>query len=411
MDVKGAYLNGELDIEIYMKQAEGFVVQGKEDWVHRLKKTLYGLKQSGRVWYFKLHSFLISLGFARSACDHSLYTFKSSNNFTMIAIYVDDLVIATISTTLLRNIKAELSNTFEMTDLGELHWSLGLDIIQDRSKHILSINQKKYINHILERFKMTDCKPISTPMDPNAQLQHNENDTNISTDTPYQSAVGSLMYVMVATRPDIAYAVGAVSRFNTTPQQHHWAAIKRIFRYLRATSDFELQFSSSDPTTIGYCDSDWAGDRSDRRSTTGYLFTLENGAISWKSKKQQTVALSSTEAEYMAATHATKEAIWLRKLMQELNHQQLHPTTIHIDNQGAQALTRNPVQHNRSKHIDIQYHFVREQVEANQVQLKYLETSNMPADILTKPIARDAHERHLKRIGLVLGCHWEGMKE
>ena len=205
---------------------------------------------------------------------------------------------------------------------------------------------------------------------------------------------------MVATRPDIAFAVGAVSRFNNSPQTAHWTAVKRIFRYLQATRNLGLTYSKSGTALQGFCDSDWANDKADRRSTTGYAFTLANAAITWKSCKQPTIALSSTEAEYMAACQAAREAIWLRRLLQELGFGSTAPTAISCDNQGCIALTKNPVHHQRTKHIDMQHHFVRETVEANTTTFKYLPTADMPADVLTKAIPRPAHQQHCATLGL-----------
>ena len=219
---------------------------------------------------------------------------------------------------------------------------------------------------------------------------------------PYRSAVGSLMYAMVATRPDIAAAVSAVSRFMENPGSEHWTAVKHIMRYLKNTADWVLTLGSGCKLQlVGYCDADWAGgDLDGRRSTTGYTFSLGSGSIVWSSKRQPTVALSTTEAEYMATTNAAREAIWLRRLLGELGYTQAEPTVIYSDNQGSIKLAHNPVHHSRTKHIDVQHHFVRELVESNVVALRYCPTDANVADVLTKPLLRIKHVQCAEALGL-----------
>jgi hypothetical protein len=400
MDVKGAYLNGELEEEIYMRQAEGFEVEGKEDWVYKLQKSLYGLKQSGRAWYLKLHNFLQQLNFKRLHSDNSIYVLQQKDSITILAVYVDDLILASNNREALNHTKSKLKESFEMTDLGKLSWFLGMEINVNNNNNTVTLNQKSYIENILKRYGMSDCKPVSTPMETNNQLQQDPDGQEFEDPQMYRQAVGSLMYAMVASRPDIAFAVGAVSKFNNSPQTAHWNAVKRIFRYLQGTRNYQLVYRKLDEPLQGFCDADWANDKVDRRSTTGYTFCLANAAITWKSQKQPTVALSSTEAEYMAASHATREAIWLRRFLDELGFQQTAPTLIYSDNQGCIAMSKNPVHHQRTKHIDIQHHFVRDEVNNNTVTFKYLPTNEMPADVFTKAISKDAHERHCKKLGL-----------
>jgi hypothetical protein len=281
-----------------------------------------------------------------------------------------------------------------------LAYCLGIQIRRDRENRILWMSQEKYIGDILKRFNMEDCKPVGTPMDTSIKLTKDmepqtEQEKLEMKKVPYRSAVGSLMYAMVGTRPDIAAAVGVVSRHLENPGQAHWAAVKRILRYLKGTQKLGLQYGGN-PTSgllMGYSDADWAGDLETRRSTTGYMFQLCGGAISWNSKRQSSVALSTTEAEYMALSSATQEAIWLRQLLKDLHNPQQAATVIHEDNQACIAAVKNPTNHSRMKHIDIRYHFTREKVEAKEVVLEYCETNKMVADILTKAIGRPKFEQ------------------
>jgi hypothetical protein len=216
---------------------------------------------------------------------------------------------------------------------------------------------------------------------------------------PYASAVGSLMYTMTATRPDLGYSISTLSAYMADPGEQHWKAMKRVFRYLQHTANYRLELGGNDLTLQGYSDADWANSRDDRRSVTGYIFTLGAGVISWKSQRQKTVALSSTEAEYVSASTATREVLWLHKLLNEL-HQPQQTTTLHCDNQGSIALANNPTFHQRTKHIDTQYHFIRDEVERQVIKLYYIPTDQMIADVLTKPLRHVQHQWCVEQMGL-----------
>jgi hypothetical protein len=246
---------------------------------------------------------------------------------------------------------------------------------------------------------MSDCKPVSTPVD----VSHKLDDTGESTGVDklqYQAAVGSLMYLSVWTRPDIAFAVGMVARYTANPKQQHWAAVKRIFRYLKGSQDRGIEYANSPVDDLhGYSDADWAGDVVDRKSTSGYVFILANGPISWRSKKQTCVALSTAEAEYVALAAATQEAVWLKALIAELRGK-TSSITMYDDNQAAISMSKNPQFHGRAKHIDIKYHFVRDQVERKVIILKYCESSIMFADILTKGLPREGQDKLSRMMNL-----------
>ena len=418
MDVKTAYLNGDIDAEIYMRQPEGFVVPGKEQLVCRLNKSLYGLKQAGRAWNQKMDSTLIRMRFNRAEADHCVYCLRDDEVEMYIALYVDDLLIFSNSLDSLATLKAQLTRQFDMKDLGEAQYVLGIQIERDRTRRILRIGQQEYIRRVINRFNMSDAKGRATPMEISNQLSKEdspvtESDKDDMKTVPYGSAVGAIMYAMVGTRPDIAFAVTALSQFCSNPGRKHWQAVKHLLQYLKQTSHFTITYGATGSTfptnsgdsgtgfrVFGYCDSDWGSNADDRRSITGYIFLAAGGAISWQAKKQPTVALSTVEAEYMAATQATKEALWFRSLLTQIGLKPTTATTIMSDSQGAIDLTKNPEYHGRTKHIDIQHHFIRQHVASSNVVLSFIGTDQMAADVLTKALTKEKHNRAVSMLGI-----------
>ena len=399
MDVVAAFLAGYLELEIYMEQPEGFK-QGtdEEDLVCLLKKSLYGLKQSARIWNQKLRRMLISKGFLQTHSDHCVYIHPITK--VIIAIWVDDLIIAGKNTEDIDEVKRQLKEAFEMKDLGELKYFLGMQVHRNRQKRQIHINQSGYINTVLEKFGLLECNPVSTPIATGTKLCKATADEIMDDPKEYQSIVGSEMYPMLCTRPDLAYAISQISQFSNSPSKTHYAAAKRGLRYLKGTPDVGITFSGSLGLRLElFCDADWA-DGEDRKSIGAYIATLAGGAVAWKAKKQSMVAASSTEAEYMALLQATKESIWIQRLLSELGRKAENAETIYEDNQGAIALANNPEHHARTKHIDVQYHFVRDYVEKGKIKLEYCPTDEMVADALTKPLARDKHHKMMKRMGL-----------
>ena len=407
MDVKTAFLNGSLDCKIYMSQPEGFVDPDRPNHVCKLKKSIYGLKQSARCWNTTLDEYLKSVGYHKSNADGCIYlkSMKEANgriSFVILGVYVDDIIPVSNNPALLKAEKGALCERFEMIDQGEIHYLLGMSIKRDRENRTLLISQPNYVEKVLRKFGMENCKSVSTPLEPGRKFQKlSPSDEPFDVQT-YQQAIGCLTYVSTATRPDIAAAVGVLSQYMSRPSKDHWIGVKRVLRYLKGTLKYGLKFTvhEEEPELFGYSDADWAGDVDTRRSTSGYVFQIGSSTVSWSSRKQATVAKSSTEAEYVALSSATQEAVWLRRLMEDLGRQMDAPTTIYEDNQGAIELAKNAKYHNRTKHIDICHHFVRERVVSNEIQVIYCPTGDMIADIMTKGLAKLSFEKLRNLLGV-----------
>lgn len=394
MDVKTAFLYGTLDKEVYVEMPTG---HEEPNMVCKLNKALYGLKQAPRVWFKTLTDFLESLGFQAIPEDPNVYRNKETGLY--VAIYVDDLLIFGADKPAIATLKKNLSNRFHMSDLGPVAYYLGLEVQRARANKTIRLSQKTYLRKILVDLNMTNLRGAQNPMDPNLTLEPAAKD-HVAVDSEklrYQSAVGSLMYLMLGTRPDIAYAVSQVSRFSANPTDKHWSAVQRIFRYLKAQPSLGLVYRDED--LLGYTDANWARD-DDRKSTGGYLYKLGGAAISWSSKRQTTIALSSCEAEYMAASEAAKEALWMRRLLNEFGYEGSQQVVIQADNKSAIALAENPMHHGRTKHIEIRYHFIREEVTEGLIKLVYVSTKDEAADGLTKPLGGEAFAKFLQDLGL-----------
>jgi hypothetical protein len=286
--------------------------------------------------------------------------------------------------------KIEIAKFVTITDLGELHWILGIEIKRVRENRTIHLSQRSYIDSILRRYGFEDLKPVSLPMETSIRLTSAQSPSTTQEiahmrNIPYQEAVGSLMYASLGTRPDITYAVQTVSRFSKNPGQPHWEAVKRIFRYLKGTKELWLTYGGQQNVLKGYADADGSM-AEDRHAISGYAFLLHGGAVSWAAKRQEIVSLSTTESEYVAVTHASKEALWLRSLISQLFDIALEPTTLFSDNQSAIALTKDHQYHPRTKHIDIRFHFIRWIIENGSLHLIYCPTEDMLADTLTKAL-------------------------
>ncbi|KAK8951630.1 hypothetical protein KSP39_PZI004097 [Platanthera zijinensis] len=387
MDVKSAFLNGDLVEEVYVSQPPGFVIVGEEHKVLKLKKALYGLRQAPRAWNFKLDQSLSSLGFERSPIEHAVYKRVVGDSILLVGVYVDDLIITGSSGVEINKFKAQMKELFCMSDLGLLTYYLGIEVSQ--TPQVITLCQSSYTLKILEKFGMGDCNSSQVPMETRLKLSKT-GDYPLVDPTEYRSAIGCLRY-LVNTRPDIAYAVGIASRFMEKPNTQHFAVVKQILRYLKGTIGFGLSYERNlrgGTKLVGYCDSDHGGSIDDRKSTTGVAYFLGPNIISWMSQKQRVVALSSCEAEYISASIAAQQGVWLLNLLDDIRKRIRCKATLFVDNKSAIALTKNPVYHDRSKHIDTRYHYIRDCVERGMIEVEYVHTNDQLADIFTKALAR-----------------------
>lgn len=388
-----------------MRQPPGFEVEGREDWVCRLKVSLYGTRQGGSDWNSELDSFMVdSQGWTRVSHDIAVY-FKEweNNDWAIVGYWVDDGTGVGSESRLLELEKA-IDARYGISSAGELSWLLGMRITRDRSAKTISLSQSAYIDSLVTRFGLDNATPAATPFVQGVALTRdqcpaNDDEVREMANVPYRELVGSLMYLRVATRPDISYHVSVLSKFLNNPGRAHWEAAKRVLRFLKGSRDWKLTLGGFSDL-VAYSDADWAGDRDDRKSTGGYVFLVGRGAVSWSSKRQPTVALSSLEAEYMALTQAAKEAIWIKSYLADIDVHVHGPVTVFGDNQGSLALAKNPVFHARTKHIDIQHHFIRDCVASGTIFVDYISTHDMLADGLTKPLSRDKHLRFAYELGL-----------
>ena len=393
LDVLTAFLNAKIDEEIYI-EIPPYMETEFEDTVLKLEKALYGTKQAPRQWYRRLVAVLLQLGFKQLKSDPCLFRIITADGEVILAVYVDDMILAENSTILCNNIISQLEKAFEITDLGKLEWALGVKF-EYNSNGGICMHQEKYILECMVKFGLNINSSADTPMEiayiNQAVTRITDSDREYMQTVPYRNLIGSLMYVAVATRPDIAFAVGALARKNVDPAPSDWHAAKRVLKYLISTRNIKLCFDAPESSTVtlgGYVDSDWARDRSTRRSTTGYILTLnQSGPISWKSKLQEIVAQSSTEAEYIAAAKATQEVLGIRQTLVELGQPQQGPTHLGEDNSSTIHLSNNAVWNDRTKHIDVRFHFLRENVEMKKVLLVKVHTKENKADLLTKPLA------------------------
>lgn len=397
MDVKNAFLNGDLQEEVYMVPPPG--VSHRPGQVCRLKKALYGLKQAPRAWFDKFSSVVYSLGFTSSSHDSALFVKSSPAGHIVLLLYVDDMIITGDDADGISDLKATLSRRFEMKDLGNLRYFLGIEVAYSERGYLLS--QSKYTSDILERSRLTDTCVVDSPLEVNVRYNPTDGDP-LADPTLYRSIVGSLVYLTI-TRPDIAYAVHIVSQFVCSPTSVHWAAVMRILRYLRGTLYQSLLFPSTSSLELrAFSDADWATDQTDRKSTTGYCVFLGDSLISWKSKKQDVVSRSSTEAEYRAMASTTSEIIWLRWLLTDMGVSLSGSTPMYCDNKSAIQIAHNTVFHERTKHIEIDCHFTRHHFEQGTISLPFVSSSMQLADFFTKAHTIKRHRFFLDKLSMFL---------
>ncbi|GJV21467.1 zinc finger, CCHC-type containing protein [Tanacetum coccineum] len=391
MDVKTAFLNGDLDEEVYMKQPEGFVMPGNEHKVCKLVKSLYGLKQAPKQWHQKFDEVVLSSGFHLNQSDKCVYSkFDNSGKGVIICLYVDDMLIFGTDQNQVDKTKKFLSSRFSMKDMGEADIILGIKI--KRENKGIVITQSHYIEKILKKFNREDCSPVSTPMDPVEKLKPN---TGKPVDQlEYSRAIGCLMYAMTSTRPDIAYAVGRLSRFTSNPSRQHWKAITRVFKYLRGTKDYGLSYVGYPSVLEGYSDASWINHVEDSSSTSGWVFLLGGGAISWASKKQTCITSSTMESEFVALAAAGKEAEWLRNLIHEIPiwPKPIAPISIRCDSAPTMARAYSQIYNGKSRHLGVRHSMVRELIRNGVISIEFVRTQHNLADHLTKGLARDLLE-------------------
>jgi hypothetical protein len=381
LDVKNAFLHGELKETVYMYQPLGFKDPDHPNHVCLLRKSLYGLKQAPRAWYKRFADYVSSIGFSQSKSDNSLFIYRRDTTIAYLLLYVDDIILTTSTDVLRTSIISLLSSEFAMKDLGPLSYFLGISVTRHSGGIFLS--QKKYAEEVLERAGMSSCKSCPTPVDTKSKLSTNTG-TQYEDPSLYRSLAGALQY-LTFTRPDISYAVQQICLFMHNPMEVHMQALRRILRYIKGTSQCGLHLYSS-PTTslISYTDADWGGCPDTRRSTSGYCVFLGDNLLSWSSKRQPTLSRSSAEAEYRGVANVVSESCWLRNLLLELHCPIQKATIVYCDNVSAIYLAGNPVQHQRTKHIEMDIHFVREKVARGQVRVLHVPSRYQIADIFTK---------------------------
>jgi hypothetical protein len=404
LDISSAFTYGDLEEEIYMKQPEGYH-QGPPNVVCKLLKSLYGLKQAARQWNRKLHSVFASMGYSRLQSDSSIYIYSKGDVKVIVPVFIDDITLVSKCDASMDSAVQELSRHFKLRDLGPTTFLLAIQVHQDLQKRSISLSQQQYVEELLKRFAMDDCKPVKTPMTPGLDLsdvvvtpEEQEEMKNV----PYLSAVGSLQYLATMTRPDIAFAVSYLGRFNHNPGPRHWAAVKHLFRYLKGTASYKLVYTADDNEElfVTYSDASHGSCKATGRATGGYVTLVAGGAVGWSSKRQAFVTLSSTEAEYVAAVEAGKEIMWMRNILSEFGYTSPHPSTLFIDNKSGISVAKNPEHHGRMKHLDLRFYWLRDAVEAKLIDPVYKPAEEQVADIFTKPVGPSAFQFTLPLLGL-----------
>ncbi|CAH9107012.1 unnamed protein product [Cuscuta europaea] len=407
LDVKNAFLHGHLTEEVYMRQPRSFVHPHFPHHICRLRKAIYGLKQAPCAWFHRFSSFLLTHNFVCSKSDNSLFICRQGHSIIYLLLYVDDIIITGNSPSLISSFINSIASHFAMKDLGDLHFFLGVQAI--RNSKGLFLSQQKYVSDSLLHFHLHTLKPVRTPLATRTSLSLTDGEL-LSDATEYRSMVGALQ-CLTLTRPDITYAVHLVSQFMHAPRTTHMFAVKRIFRYLQGTLDHGLwlQTSARPVCILAYSDADWAGCPDSSRSTTGFAVFLGPNLVSWKSKKQLTVSKSYTEAEYRAIAYTVQDTLHIRSILFVLSFPIRDPVQLLCDNISVSYLTANPVQHARSKHIQIDYHFVRKRVAHGDLVVKYIPTHLELADIFTKSLSSQQFHFLKDNPHVVSPAHLEGM--
>ncbi|GJU10884.1 putative ribonuclease H-like domain-containing protein [Tanacetum coccineum] len=397
MDVKSAFLYGQIEEEVYVCQPPGFEDPDHPDKVYKVVKALYGLHQAPRAWYDTLANYLLCNGFQRGKIDQTLFIKRQQGHILLVQIYVDDIIFGSTKKELCDEFEKLMKDKFQMSSMGELTFFLGLQV-QQKKKGIF-ISQDKYVHEILRKYNYTDVKSASTPTDLEKPLVQDGDDADVD-EHLYRSMIGSLMY-LTASRPDIMFAVCACVRFQVSPKTSHLLAVKRIFRYLKGKPSLGLWYPKDSPLElVAYTDSDYAGATQDRKSTTGGCQFLGNRLISWQCKKQTVVATSTTEAEYVAAANCCGQVLWIQNQLLDYGYNFMN-TVIYIDNTSTICIIENPVQHSKTKHIEIRHHFIRDCNAKKLIQMAKIDTEHNVADLLTKGFDAGRFQYLVSSIGML----------
>ncbi|CAL9017000.1 unnamed protein product [Prunus brigantina] len=408
MDVKTAFLNGFLKEDIFMKQPPGFIERGKENFVCKLNKSIYGLKQASRQWYLRFDQVVTSFGFVENRFDNCIYMKMVKSNFIFLVLYVDDILLASSNVQLLQDTKSMLSSSFDMKDLGEAHFVLGIEIVRDRSRRVLGLSQNNYIDRVLKRFNMERCSGGDVPIGKGDKFSTHQcpvTDFEIEAmkDKPYASLVGSVMYAQVCTRPDLAFALSVIGRFQSNPGIAYWNASKKVLRYLQKTKSYVLCYHYVDSLDlVCYSDADLGGCVDDRMSTSGYMFILAGGAVSWRSKKQTTRSVSTMESEYIGCFEAARQCVWLKNLIHSMKIVKSieRPLKLYCDNSSTVFFAKNNKRSDASRLLDIKYLTLQDKVRDGVIDIEHLGTLHMIADPLTKALHVTAFQRLVPKMGL-----------
>jgi hypothetical protein len=397
MDVKCAFLNVFLEEEVYVMQPLGFESVEFPHRVYGLRKALYGLKQAPRAWFGRLRGFLFSKGFEMGKLDKSLFLLRQGDDILIVQVYVDDIIFGGSSHSLVARFAEDMSKEFEMSMMGELQFFLGLQIKQ--AKEGTFVHQAKYMKDILKKFKMDDSKPLSTLMTTTTTL-YADGDGEPMVQKEYRSMISSLLY-LAATRSNIQFFVCLCDCFEASSRTSHWQAVKWIFRYLRYTLELGLWYStSSSLSLLGFSDADFVGCRVNQKSTSGTCQFLRSLLGSWSSRKQSSVALSTTEAKYVAASSCCSQLLWITYTLSDFGEECSH-VPLMCDSTSAISVAKNPVLHSKIKHIEVRYHFLRDNVEKGNIDLIHVPTEKQLADILTKPLDQATFARLRGELGVV----------
>ena len=396
--MKSAFLHGELAEDVYVEQPRGYEIKNEEHKVYKLIKSLYGLRQASRTWFERLESYFAREGFEKDVSDQTLYTkINNEGKRVIVSVYVDDLIYTGDDDIMLGEFKESMMKEFDMSDLGKMRFFQGIEVMQLDGG--IFISHKNYASELLKKFGMKDCNPVHNPVVTGFKISKDINGTEVD-GSVYKQLVGSLMY-LTTTRPDIMYAVSIISRYMSKPTEMHFSAAKRVLRYLQGTTGFGIFYQrKGKEELVGFTDSDYAGCVDDRKSTSGYVFILSGAAVAWCSRKQAIVTLSTTEAEFVAAAACACQLVWMKRVLQKIGYNGSDSPVIYCDNSSTIKLSRNPVMHGKSKHIDVRFHFLRNLVNEGALQLVYCGTQQQIADVFTKPIKLEAFLEFRKKLGV-----------